>query len=104
MSRFPDFTSFFDTHTPKNCPNRFCRVHYFFNFQSDRHEPFPFEWSFLSSIRGWVTSTVRCGPGAWLPKKPTPDHLTDMQRHCPHPQMDMTCDYCLRHTFHPLET
>lgn len=93
----------YDTHTYKNCPNRYCRVHFYYEFDLGHHVPFPNAWNYLSSRRGWVSAMVHCGPSAWLPKKPTPDHLTDMSGHCPHEQIDLTCNYCLRHTFHPRE-
>lgn len=101
--RFPDFTSMFDFHRPKDCPNRFCRVHFYYDFDAGMHLPLPNSWRYFTSTLNWVHVTVYCGPGAWLPKKPTYDEWEAMKRECPHPQMDLTCNTCLRHTFRPLE-
>src|SRR4051812_9763921 len=101
--RYPDFTSVFDFHRPKDCPNRFCRTHFYYDFDAGYHLPFPNEWSYLSSLRGWMNVTVYCGPGAWFPKKPTQEQMTNMVAYCPHTQGDLTCNTCLRHTFRLLE-
>lgn len=101
--RFPDFTSVFDFHRPDQCPNRYCRVHFYWSFDLEMHLPFPEAWWIKTSTHGWVNVEVFCGPGAWEPRSPTPDQWSDMRLTCPHVQIDLTCNFCLRHTFHPLE-
>jgi hypothetical protein len=101
--RFEWASVVYDTHKRGECPNRWCRVHYFFNFQTNQHEMFPYAWRLISSIYGWKEVTVFCGPGAWEPKRPLPSHWSQMALVCPHDQMSLTCNYCQRHTFHPYE-
>jgi hypothetical protein len=101
--KFPDFTSMFDTHSVKNCPNRYCRAHNYYDFETQWHMPFPNAWNFLSSRRGWVQANVHCGPGAWLPKRPDYAERVAMAAQCPHFQIDLTCNYCQRHNFRPYE-
>jgi hypothetical protein len=99
--KYPDLI--FDTHRRKDCPNRYCRVHNYYDFESKWHLPFPNTWNYHSNTHGWVNATVHCGPLAWEPKRPMPSHWSQMALVCPHEQLDLTCNFCLRHTFHPYE-
>lgn len=102
-ARWDDFTVDPNNHPAKKCGYKFCRIHWFWDFQAGEHTPYPGAWNILTSRRGWVNQRVFCGPAAWMPKKPTRDHLSDMRHHCPHVQVDLTCNYCMRHTFRLLE-
>lgn len=50
---------------------------------------------------GWHHVTVFVGPPGYCPKKPTLEQMTNMSMYCPHTQGQLTCNTCLRHTFHP---
>jgi hypothetical protein len=82
--------------------DRFCKVHYYWNFETERHEPLPTSYNVKSSA-GWRSQVVFCGPPGYLPRKPTKDQWEAMERECVHTQADLTCNTCLRHVFHPLE-
>lgn len=91
-----------DIHLPESC-DRFCKVHNYWDFESQQHLRLPTVYNILSSRRGWVSQRVHVGPPAYYPRKPTYNQAVIMNMRCPHDQMDLTCSTCLRHTFHPLE-
>lgn len=76
------------------CRNQFCKVHYYWDFVLRDHYPYPLR---LGST--WVY----VGPPAYYPRKPLEHEQAAMNRQCPHTQMDLTCNTCLRHMFRPLE-
>lgn len=92
-----------NNHTRKECKNNYCRIHRYYAFDAGFHVPLPNTWNYLSSRFGWVRQIVHVGPPGYYPPKPKADEWQSMQRHCPHTQMDLTCNTCLRHTFRPLE-
>lgn len=53
--------------------------------------------------RRYFNAVVHIGPAAFFPYRPDHDQMRDMRATCAHSQMDLTCNTCLRHTFHPLE-
>jgi len=78
--------------------NRFCKVHYYFDFEYDSHMPLPHAWN-IKTQAGWLHQTVFCGPPAWLPRKPQPLELEGMAMVCPHDPPQLTCNTCRRHEF-----
>lgn len=86
---------------PYTC-DRYCKVHWYWNFETRDHEPLPNAWN-IKREAGWVRITVHVGPPGYFPKKPTYDESVNMRMTCPHKQIDLTCNTCLRHTFRPME-
>lgn len=100
--RHPDFSS--PEPSAKHECNKYCKVHYYWDFEADMHLPLPTSYNFLTSGFGWVTAPVFTGPPGYNPRKPTYDQSVNMLMHCPaHIQIDLTCDFCMRHTFRPYE-
>lgn len=56
-------------HKPWECW-RWCKVHYYWSFESEMHIPYPNGWNILTSRFGWENVTVFCGPPGYYPKKP----------------------------------
>lgn len=83
--------------------DRYCKVHYYWDFASDRHEPLPTTYNILTSSFGWLNAPVFVGPPGYYPRKPTQAQMTNMEAYCPHTQGGLACGYCLHHTFHPYE-
>lgn len=93
-----------DNHRPDECDHYpWCKIHWYWSFVHDMHVRYPVSCRYLSSRNGWVEIWVYCGPPAYYPAKPKPDQWEDMRRNCPHQQMRIDCNNCLRHTFHPFE-
>lgn len=82
--------------------DKYCKIHYYWDFNTERHEPLPQSWS-VKSQAGWRDQVVWIGPPGYYPKRPVPSEWSQMALACPHEQLDLTCNYCLRHTFHPME-
>lgn len=83
MSKHESFSFDLDNHTTEDRCWRYCRIHWYWEFDLETHLRFPTTYNYLSSRYGWVNQVVACGPGGWFPKKPTPDHLTDMTSRIP---------------------
>lgn len=88
-----------DYHRPDSCLE-WCKVHWYWDFQSQSRVPYPQE-AYWRQDNGWARMVVYCGPPAYYPKKPDPGQQVAMHRMCPHEQMMLTCNHCLRHMFHP---
>lgn len=99
VRKFADFTD--DMHRPDSCA-QWCKVHWYWDFHTESHQPYPREayWRDVRNDR-WVRMTVFVGPPAYYPKKPSREQMTNMAAHCPHTQGNLTCNHCLRHSFHP---
>jgi hypothetical protein len=94
-----DFTD--DIHLPGTC-REWCKVHWWWSFEADDHRPYPQE-RYWKQDNGWAHVKVWVGPPGYNPKKPNDDQWNSMRMVCPHEQMDLTCNTCLRHMFRPLE-
>jgi len=82
--------------------DRWCKVHWYWNFDTERSEPLPTSYN-IKSQAGWRNQVVWVGPPGYKPYKPLPPEWADMRQNCAHGQMDLTCNTCLRHMFRPLE-
>jgi len=82
--------------------DKYCKVHYYWDFETQRHEPLPTTYN-VRSQAGWRSQVVWVGPPGYYPYRPTPRQLASFTRDCPHAQMDLTCNTCLRHMFRPME-
>jgi len=82
--------------------DRFCKVHYYWDFETERHEPLPNAWG-IKTQAGWKQQVVWVGPPGYHPYKPDKTQWENMRMDCPHEQADLTCNTCLRHTFRPYE-
>lgn len=82
--------------------NRWCKVHFWYNFVLSEHMPYPEVRNILTSTHGWMHVNVHIGPPAWLPKRPSPVQLAGMEMVCPHDPPQLTCQTCRRHEFRPL--
>ncbi len=64
-------------HTAKShCDKKHCKIHWIWSFKLKNHVKYPEQFNILSSRLGWLNVNVYCGPGAYLPKKPT-DSVTE---------------------------
>lgn len=81
-----------------------CRIHWFPDYGRGP-VPYPLVFNHRSSRMpsGWERVWVHHGPAAWLPKRPNLEQQRMMAAYCPHDQMRLDCNNCLRHSFHPLE-
>jgi hypothetical protein len=82
--------------------DEYCKVHWYWDFEIEAHVPYPWERWWRQNNQ-WIRMRVHVGPPAYYPAKPTQEQMTNMEMHCPHEQMDLTCNTCLRHTFRPME-
>jgi hypothetical protein len=89
-----------DYHEPGTC-RRWCKVHWYYDFYTRSHQPYPVRVRYQTGDQKWVSVWVYCGPPAYYPAKPTPRQWEQMRMNCPHTQLDLLCDMCLRHTFRP---
>jgi hypothetical protein len=97
MSKLPDPHDTF----PYAC-DKFCKIHYYWNFDRERHERLPTAYN-IRMQSGWRSSPVFVGPPGYKPYRPLPVEWVAIRRDCVHEQMDLTCNTCLRHMFRPLE-
>ena len=82
--------------------DEFCKVHWFWDFHSKSHVPYPGVWN-IRMQAGWVKASVHVGPPAYRPYRPIPPEWSQMGLVCPHEQMRLDCNFCLRHMFRPME-
>lgn len=82
------------------CMTKWCRICWDANY--GKHQQYPVN-RYIRSNGQWKNVAVYCGPGAFYPYAPTREQRKHMSWTCPHPQMDLTCNACLRHTFRPRE-
>lgn len=78
--------------------NRWCKVHYYWDFESDMHMPLPNTYHFKAE-NGWHHATVFVGPPAYYPKKPSDLQWVNIRMICPHNPPQLTCNTCRRHEF-----
>lgn len=82
--------------------NRYCKVHYYWDFEAEAHTPLPTSYNILTQA-GWINQSVFTGPPGYNPRKPTPEQWDSMRMVCPHNPSQLTCNTCRRHEFRPLE-
>jgi len=95
------FTKLAHPDWPYTC-DRYCKVHYYWDFETERHESLPNTWN-VKNQSGWRSQVVWVGPPGYHPYKPSSAEWEAMRRMCSHTQMDLTCNTCFRHTFRPME-
>jgi hypothetical protein len=88
------------TEWPYAC-DRYCKIHYYWDFDAEAHQSLPNTWN-MKSESGWRSQVVWVGPPGYYPKKPNRSEWDQVRMICPHEQMDLTCNTCLRHTFRPV--
>jgi hypothetical protein len=82
--------------------DQWCKVHWYWDFHEDQHVPYP-QSAFWRQDNAWARILVYVGPPAYYPKKPVPSEWSQMGLVCPHEQIMLTCNFCLRHMFRPIE-